>query len=233
MSKETSVWRLIIGPDCNAAENMAIDEAIFESRRRGLSLSTVRIYEWAQPGVTLGRYELSTILDPDACRELGLTVIRRPTGGGIMVHSGDLSVCVAAETRDGIGRSATFLSRVAQEEETPFLLEGHEKWIDRYLFFQGTLASGVHTEILDAISGRFFLTDPPGKEERTGEKLERKAAEKTFAALLRKKLGVRFITGTLSDYELALAGDLIPKYSDERWTYRDTQQYEPGDLLAG
>ena len=97
--------RLLVDEPLAGARNMAIDEAIMESGRRGLI--TLRLYHW-EPGclsfgrnqTALGRY------DGDRAADLGYDVVRRPTGGRSVLHHHELTYAVAAPASWGSLRDA-------------------------------------------------------------------------------------------------------------------------------
>jgi lipoate-protein ligase A len=72
---------------------MAVDEALLACC--GMSGPTLRLYTWTRPAVSLGYRERPPAWLPRA-RAAGLDVVRRPTGGGAVVHAGDLTYAVAA-----------------------------------------------------------------------------------------------------------------------------------------
>ncbi len=89
---------------CDGATNMAIDEALWRGRRAGTSPPTLRFFAWAPPTVSLGYGQLlGGDVDLDACRALGVGIVRRPTGGSAIYHDGperELTYCVTATTDD-------------------------------------------------------------------------------------------------------------------------------------
>ena len=85
---------------------MAIDEAIFKARRDGIVPPTLRVYEWSSPAVSLGRLQSFSDIDLDACRELGVSIVRRITGGKAAIHGRDISYSVCASHEDSFCRSA-------------------------------------------------------------------------------------------------------------------------------
>jgi len=78
-------WFLLNSGKCNAAFNMAQDEALLEAVSR-LGKPVLRFYGWLEPAATFGYFqkfaevERTTRLRP---------LIRRPTGGGIVPHDAD------------------------------------------------------------------------------------------------------------------------------------------------
>src|SRR5216117_4379574 len=87
---------------------MAIDEAVWLGRRAGTSPPTIRFFGWAPPTVSLGYGQpLDRHVNVEACRRLGVGLVRRPTGGSAIYHDGperELTYSVAAMNDDlGIG----------------------------------------------------------------------------------------------------------------------------------
>ena len=54
----------------------------------------LRLYGWETPTLSLGRFQSDDEVDHDACRRLGVTVVRRPTGGKALLHGSDLTYAV-------------------------------------------------------------------------------------------------------------------------------------------
>jgi len=83
-------WWLLESPPAPAACNMALDEALLRTaaaRARPL----LRIYSWSEPSVTFGYFQkFPEHLAADH------TVIRRPTGGGVVYHAADTTYTVVA-----------------------------------------------------------------------------------------------------------------------------------------
>lgn len=66
------------------AENMVRDLALLAE-----GLPTVRLYAWKPACVSLGYAQPETDIDGVACREFGFGLVRRPTGGGAILHEED------------------------------------------------------------------------------------------------------------------------------------------------
>ncbi len=74
-------------------ENMAADELLAEESLR-LDQALVRIYGWNEPAVSLGGFQ--RLADARGCAAIaGLPLVRRPSGGGAIVHGSDLTYAVA------------------------------------------------------------------------------------------------------------------------------------------
>lgn len=134
MSERT--WRLLVTEPTDGATNMAIDEVLWRGRQRGDSAPTLRFFAWSPPTVSLGYGQpLGRDVDGEACRALGVGLVRRPTGGSAIYHDGperELTYSVAAAAADlGIG---------------PDLLETYQ-WIGRALL-RGLRALGAAAELV-------------------------------------------------------------------------------------
>jgi lipoate-protein ligase A len=84
-------WRLLLDPPASAAHNMSLDEALLACAER----PTLRLYAWSCPSLSLG-YRQSAPGWEDRCDRLGVELVRRASGGGAVVHSGDLTYAVVA-----------------------------------------------------------------------------------------------------------------------------------------
>lgn len=85
-------WRLLTTGYTDGFQNMAIDEAILIACKRGLVPPTVRFYGWSPPALSLGYLQkVEGRIDLKACRRLGIDVVRRPTGGGAVLHDQELT----------------------------------------------------------------------------------------------------------------------------------------------
>lgn len=79
-------WRVIPLEIHDAFMNMAIDESLNESVSSGAP-ATIRFYRWEPSAVSVGYFQsLREEVDIDLCREMGIDVVRRRTGGGTVYH---------------------------------------------------------------------------------------------------------------------------------------------------
>jgi lipoate-protein ligase A len=85
-------WRLIKDSYHTGFMNMAIDEAIMIAHREGLVPPTIRFYQWSPPAVSLGYFQdLQKEIDVDVCQDMGIDIVRRPTGGKAVLHDKELT----------------------------------------------------------------------------------------------------------------------------------------------
>ena len=90
-----SAIRLLVDQPLAGARNMAIDEAIMESGRRGLV--TLRLYRWEPGCLSFGRNQTAVgRYDGDRAADLGYDVVRRPTGGRSVLHHHELTYSFTA-----------------------------------------------------------------------------------------------------------------------------------------
>ncbi len=90
-------FRFILDGPNEGALNMAVDEALFLSASESPGLATVRLYGFDPPTVSFGyRQSVEEAVDVEACRELGVDWVKRPTGGRALLHQHELTYSVAA-----------------------------------------------------------------------------------------------------------------------------------------
>ena len=91
-----TTWRRLDTGERDGATNMAIDEAILRGVADGSSPPTLRFFAWRPACLSLGQAQPAGDVDFDACRALGVDVVRRPTGGRAILHVDELTYSVAA-----------------------------------------------------------------------------------------------------------------------------------------
>ncbi len=95
-------FRLLLTGENNASKNMAIDEAIMrECPHTGLP--TVRLYSWSPSAVSIGYFQgIEEEVDLNKCKQLGIDVVRRITGGGAVFHDKELTYSFVCREESGI-----------------------------------------------------------------------------------------------------------------------------------
>ncbi len=95
---------------------MALDEALM-MQLPSSGLPVLRFYRWRSPCLTVGYFQsVPRDIDRERCRESGIPVVRRPTGGRAIFHDQELTYSLAALESDplfegGILRSYARVSR--------------------------------------------------------------------------------------------------------------------------
>lgn len=78
-------WQLIHTEPQPAALHMALDEVITQDVSDGVRAPTLRIWEWQQAAVVIGRFQsLRNEIEPEGAARHGIKVVRRISGGGAM-----------------------------------------------------------------------------------------------------------------------------------------------------
>jgi lipoate-protein ligase A len=90
-------WRLVPEESWDGPLNMALDEISAETAAEG-GPRTVRVYQWDPSTLSLGYRQDEVTVAWDYCEREGITVTRRPTGGGGIYHDryGDISYSIVA-----------------------------------------------------------------------------------------------------------------------------------------
>ena len=79
-------WRLLDTPPMTAAENMAMDEALLELKGQGEGPDTLRFLQFSPTAVLVGFHQaVSEEIHVSYCRENGIEINRRITGGGAIL----------------------------------------------------------------------------------------------------------------------------------------------------
>lgn len=86
-----TAWRFIDSGACDAAFNMALDEAIAIFVRKGCAPPTLRLYGWKSPSVSLGSFQKIADIDRQYCSSNNIPIVRRPTGGRGILHGDELT----------------------------------------------------------------------------------------------------------------------------------------------
>ncbi|HEY6407164.1 MAG TPA: biotin/lipoate A/B protein ligase family protein [Ktedonobacteraceae bacterium] len=87
----------------DAALNMAIDEAVHSFHLRGDVPPTLRVFRWRQPSISLGRFQsVEREIESERCRELGVALVRRPTGGRAVYHRDEFTYSIVIGKRYGV-----------------------------------------------------------------------------------------------------------------------------------
>jgi len=73
--------------------NMAVDEMLFRRAGKEKDIAVLRFFTFNKKCISTGRNQMLDNL-PDDLKKTGLEIVRRPTGGGAVIHNGDLCYCL-------------------------------------------------------------------------------------------------------------------------------------------
>ncbi len=96
-------WRLLPLETEDAFMNMAIDEAVLRTRAANSVPNTLRFYRWKPSAVSIGKFQkIEHEVNLDSCKQLGVDVVRRISGGGTVYHDqeDEVTYSVIAKTED-------------------------------------------------------------------------------------------------------------------------------------
>jgi lipoyl(octanoyl) transferase len=107
-------WHFRLDAPADGATNMAWDEALLKRAER-TGESVFRLYGWASPTLSLGSNQVARgCYDEDAARTLGISFVRRPTGGRALLHHREVtySATMPLEARDRPRAAYDFINEV-------------------------------------------------------------------------------------------------------------------------
>jgi lipoate-protein ligase A len=122
-------WRFLDGGWATGARQMAVDDALLTLCGRGRSMPTLRLFGFRPACLSLGRFQPADQVP----RPSGFDLVRRPTGGGAVVHRGDICYSVvlplshplaAGSIRQSYQRLARGLAAGLESLGLPPLAEG-------------------------------------------------------------------------------------------------------------
>jgi lipoate-protein ligase A len=95
-------WRYVADDGVSAPSGLAADEVLARRQGAGTSPPTLRLYTYASHCALVGRFQrLASEVRLDYCRDHGIAVGRRPTGGGAILMGADqLGIAIAAPAGD-------------------------------------------------------------------------------------------------------------------------------------
>ena len=93
-------FRFIYSGANNGFVNMAMDEAVLTELQHKRSTPLLRIYKWIPPTITIGYFQPARDIDFDRCREDGIGIVRRLTGGRAVLHNEELTYSILFTNED-------------------------------------------------------------------------------------------------------------------------------------
>ena len=228
--------RLIRSGALDPALNLALDEALLRS-----GTETLRLYAWDPPGLSLGYFQAA---DEFASVE-GFTLVRRPTGGGAIAHTGELTLAyvgrrrpvgeVYASVNAVVAAAALRLGVPALEpgEATPSPASGGLCFDTSTCYDLGTGSGKVFGSAqrragnLFLLHGTLVLQKNPlsrgavSLSELAGRPVSRAEAEEAVIAAATDTWGVRLVAAPPTAAEWTDAHRLVlERYGAESWTKR-------------
>jgi lipoate-protein ligase A len=117
-------WNLILEKNPHPGSwNMAVDDFLFRSLSDEPQ-TYIRFYRWARPTASLGySQDIRKVLDVEYCQKQGIDIVRRMTGGKLVLHSREVTYSLCSSD------SGTFTSTLADSYRliSQALMRGLEK----------------------------------------------------------------------------------------------------------
>ena len=96
-------YRFLNTGPLKAAMNMAIDESVQMHYLQNAAPPTLRVFRWEQPSISLGRFQsIEREIESDRCQQLGVALVRRPTGGRAVYHRDEFTYSIVIGKRHGV-----------------------------------------------------------------------------------------------------------------------------------
>jgi lipoate-protein ligase A len=93
---DAPMWTILPPLEADAATQMAIDAVLLDRCEADTDSAFLRFYRMNPSAVTIGRHQRwRRVIDPVACKECGWTWVRRPTGGGALLHADEVNYAIA------------------------------------------------------------------------------------------------------------------------------------------
>jgi len=115
---------------------MAVDESMLEHIHRGEAISTLRLYSWNPPCLSLGHAQSFKDVDVERLHAHGWDVVRRVTGGRAILHTDELTYSVTGSADEPVlaggvlesyNRLARALLHAVRELSVPVEMKEHEE----------------------------------------------------------------------------------------------------------
>ena len=97
-------WRLLVEPaPLRGSWNMAVDEILFTKARAERS-TFLRFYRWERPTASIGySQDVRRVADVELCRREGVDLVRRITGGKLVLHHREITYAVTSADTEMFG----------------------------------------------------------------------------------------------------------------------------------
>lgn len=101
-------WHFCETPPADGPQNMALDEALMR-RAAATGEAVFRIYGWSSRTLSLGRNQRARgCYDEGAARRLGISFVRRPTGGRALLHAREVTYSATLPAGDAAAAAQAY-----------------------------------------------------------------------------------------------------------------------------
>jgi lipoate-protein ligase A len=92
-------WQFLNTGAKTGSYNMRFDEELVYQLQEGGEISTVRVFGWKPPAISLGMHQNEKEVDADRANREGIDIVRRPTGGRAILHWNEITYSVVMLTQ--------------------------------------------------------------------------------------------------------------------------------------
>ncbi len=168
-------WKLIVEmTPLGGALNMAIDDFLFQSLGEK-PRTFLRFYQWERPTASLGYSQsVEKVLDVEFCQKHGIDIVRRMTGGKLVLHQNEATYSVCSSD---------------EETFTPTLFESY-RLISEALM-KGLKKMGLKPFLADAPPDSYVRGNQPCFSYPARNEIE--VNGKKIVGSAQKRIGIKFI----------------------------------------
>jgi lipoate-protein ligase A len=153
---------------------MAVDEFLFESLDENPA-TYLRFYMWKRPTASLGYSQKATkVLDVDQCKKNGIDIVRRMTGGKLVLHHNEVTYSVSSSDSD--------LFTTTLSDSYRFISEA---------LIQGFKKMGLGAALAEAPPSFYAKSDLPCFSYPASNEI--KVGEKKIVGSAQKRVGSKFL----------------------------------------
>lgn len=97
-------WHFSVEPEpCRGSWNMAVDEVLF-MKAQAEGSTFLRFYRWERPTASVGySQDVRRVADVEYCRKHGVDLVRRVTGGKLVLHHREVTYALASAEPETFG----------------------------------------------------------------------------------------------------------------------------------
>ena len=234
--------RLLSHQVADGPQHMATDEALLA----GASCSTLRTYTWDRPCLSLGYFQdyQQALKSMDGKSSKDLSMVRRITGGGAIMHCEEVTYCLVAERGTELPQRSQAMFAVLHQEILAGLKQHHveaalnqEQQGDKHYHadvrcFASPAVNDIilgNGKMLGSASRTFqnrvlihgslkLASNDWDQEQAVGCGLSSAAAQSLLTEAISRALKMQLQPGALNDDETALIEDYRQaRYADDAW----------------
>jgi len=228
--------------------NWAINEAIFRSRREGLTKDTLRLWQSPKAVVLGGSAVYRHDVNPEICQKYGVEIVRAASvSSDVLYHDlGSLNFTIAADAtpfkdrinnyrpilseyqilNEGVANGLQRLGVEVKADASGIYIDNRRishafpNWFENLLLFQGMLSINTDLDVYAEVTS----TKKDGLTTLTrevGQNIAVDAVKKALVQGVEERLGVRFEAQEMTEDEQKLIERLHRvKYSFSEWTVK-------------